>query len=563
MNISTISTYTDWATRTGAAGLLGIERIFDWLKVAKIQTVYWRAFNGGNACYPSRVASIQLGANLPHVKIGDGGGPLSYKHFKHFDFREFDPLAEAVRIGHERGIQVHAWFTCCEEDHGGAHMSAFGGQKRFRKQDRTGKDYPGTLDFFFPEVRDYKLKLLDELLERNVDGVLLDFVRSNATPNGDADGVHRFGYNTEIRAAFAEQHGVDPLELPKDDERWLKFKCDYIGGLVRAMKSRLGERPLSIMAIPHINNPRWMCLDLPALTHEGTVEAVMGFSLSYDYGAERVAADFRQLRDQVKGSARTIAGVQAYHGITPGAFDAAIAAAEDAGAEDLVLYEAEALIADPLLTSVRATHLGASRRTRDVAVQGVAAAPTEGDWNAARSYTGFFLSEGADRELPTAQTSFSILRGPDALHVRIVAEGEQGAPDPEFVATKKVYIDWLRATQYWLFADRSHVFVDVGASRLDFAHFLVDRDGTRLQGKRSDGGWEAPWQGRVVQVSPRRWEAFFEIPFASLGRTPVTGERWGFQIVREQAAVREVSTWCVTTGRGGITPAHWSDLVFE
>ena len=194
----------------------------------------------------------------------------------------------------------------------------------------------------------------------------------------------------------------------------------------------------------------------------------------------------------------------------------------------------------------------------------VSGKPGPRDWSKAKSHRGgFFIAIGPDRERSSAKTSFSILRGPKALYVRIVAEGEQGEPDADFARAHQVFIDWL-GDKYWgkIDEDRAHFFVDPGATRRDNAHFIVTRKGRLLQGKRADNEWQGRWQGTATQAGPNRWEAQFEIPFATLGRRPKKGERWGFQVIREQAATREASSWFVSSGRNYMSPQHWGDLVF-
>jgi hypothetical protein len=563
MKISTISTYTDWANLHGTDGYLGTERLMDWLKVAHIDTLYVRAFNGGQATYPSKVATPQVGRESNLWKIGEGGGVISRKFYQHVDFSRVDQLEMAVKLGRARGISVHAWFTLCEEDHGGGHMSAFGAKTHLRKTDRDGRSYEGTADFFFPEVQKYKLALVDEMLERDIDGILLDFVRCNATPNGDPDGYNRFGYNPEIRAAFKSEHGADPLDLSKSDKRWLSFKRAYVSDFVRKIKSKLGKKPVSIMAIPDVDNANWLCLDLPNLTRDGTVSHVMAFGMSYNPSPKRVAQDFKNLRRQVKGKATVAAGTQSYDNdpVDPEALEAAIAGAKDAGAKQFVIYEADSLVGERFLTSVRAIHLGAERRSRDIAVASIAGKPKPADWKKARLHSGFFTAIGPDRERPAGKTSFCVLRGPKSLFFRIIAEGEQGEIDAGFARAKKVYIDWL-GEKHWSLTDRAHVFLDPAAGRRDFAHFIVTRQGKTLQGKRADSEWTCKWTGAAQQLSPRRWEALFEIPFAALGNAPKKGDRWGFQIIREQATEKEASSWFVSTGRRYSTPQHWGDLIF-
>ena len=225
MQINTITTFTDWAWLYGTAGRLGVERMFDFLTVARVKKLYWRVFNGGLAIYPSRVAPVFRGSELGNqyeigeagtrqYTLGRGGGTDSRGYLRWLDAEDFDVFAMAVETGRRRDIEVYAWYTFYEEDHGGDVCSPLGRDPAFQSTDMDGRTYPGAVEFFFSEVQEYKLAIIAELLERGVDGILLDYVRHNATPSGDADGIHRFGYNAGIREAFRAEDGRDPVRIP-------------------------------------------------------------------------------------------------------------------------------------------------------------------------------------------------------------------------------------------------------------------------------------------------------------------------------------------------------------
>src|ERR1043166_1999007 len=176
MKIYTISTFLDWVAFYGSWGEPGVEKVFDYFKIARIERVYWRVLDGGRATYPSKVAPIFNGAMFTdQVRKGDGGGPLSYRSMKPTRFDQWDSLASAVRIGHQRGIEVCAWFTVYEEDHGGNLGSPLASRTDRCQQDRNGRPYPGAIELFFPDVQSYKLKIARELMAHGVDGILLDF----------------------------------------------------------------------------------------------------------------------------------------------------------------------------------------------------------------------------------------------------------------------------------------------------------------------------------------------------------------------------------------------------
>jgi hypothetical protein len=85
------------------------------------------------------------------------------------------------------------------------------------------------LSYAFPEVRRFKLALLREVAEREIDGVNLDTLRHPPF----------FGYEEPLIAAFQERHGADPRDLPADDPRWLALCCELMTEFVRSARALL------------------------------------------------------------------------------------------------------------------------------------------------------------------------------------------------------------------------------------------------------------------------------------------------------------------------------------
>lgn len=565
MKIYTISTLHDWVHFTGAAGPVGLERIFDWLTLAKVERIYWRVFEGGRATYPSQVATVFDGREVERWQgLGDGGGPKTENWALRADCKSWDPLALAVEIAHRRGIELCAWWTFCEEDHGGHVGSKFGSRADLRLHDRDGRDYPGTVEFFMPEVQRYRMQVLDELMERNVDGVLLDFARHNATPSGDAQtGIHRFGYNPAVRERFRQEHGDDPLDLPADDERWLAFKNGYRADFVRQIRQRVGDdKHLAVMTLPHVDNYRWLCVDLAGLARDGTIDLVMPFGMHYDNAPATVAAQVEALRRQVRSRRVEVsAGLQGYWGMEPDAYDAAIEAARGARAKSLVLYEADMLPRMNLITPTRAAHLKASRPQRSITVKRLKRVPTAADWKRAPEHAGFYVVAGPDRAKASAKTAFRVIAGPRALHVRVAASGKQADVPRRLIEDKQPYLDWIGA-RGWAGSDWAHLLVDPGPTRRDYLHLVATRDGEQLTERRFATEVDAKWSLEVEQPSRTLWVATFTLPYRTLGATPRKGDRWGFQVAREQQATNEVSSWFVSTAYG-VDPAEWGDITFE
>lgn len=578
MQINTITTFTDWAWINGTAGKLGVARIFDFLAIARVKKLYWRVFNGGLAIYPSRVAPVFRGAELGNsyeigeaetkqYTLGEGGGSESRGYLKWLDAEAFDSFEMAVEVGREFGIDVYAWFTFYEEDHGGDLLSPIGSDPRFQGTDIDGLTYSGTIDFFYDEVQDYKLAIVAELLERGVDGIMLDYVRHNATPSGDPDGIHRFGYNADIREAFKAEDGRDPVDIPRDDPAWLAFKCEYQARFLRRIREQVGpDKGIDMMVPMPFDLKRWLCLDLAALSKDKVVDLVVPQSLPYCCNPEYVSHEYKMLAAQVGGGhTRAGAAISTYYDLVDTeVLEASALAAAEAGAEELILYEADALHRYKHGTSIRALNLGEARATREVRVKRVERTPADADWDAAHwQDRPFFIGRHKDALHGEQRTEFAMLAGPDALHARLLAHGEQADYDREFYLAHKVFIDILGARFYWLMKDRCHLFLDPGSTRRTYTHYILDRDGETMQETREDNSWTGNWTGAATTPSAILWQADWTIPYATLGvDAPEAGERWGFTVAREHAATREAAQWFVTLAPE-VDPREWGDLVFE
>ena len=100
----------------------------------------------------------------------------------------------------------------------------------FRVRGAKGEDRT-KLSYAFPEVRDFKLRILREVAGRDIDGINLDFLRHPPF----------FGYEEPLLKAFKEKFGQDPRELKADDPRWLQLRYDVMTGFVRAVRAALDD----------------------------------------------------------------------------------------------------------------------------------------------------------------------------------------------------------------------------------------------------------------------------------------------------------------------------------
>ncbi|MCC6422165.1 MAG: family 10 glycosylhydrolase [Phycisphaerales bacterium] len=297
--LSTPVTHTDWLWRDMKRighGPRSVRYILDRCKQVGWTRIYWRCFDGGQCFFKSRLmesvsrgyAADNFHAWWPEFLPSDGPEYLQ-KLFKGFD--EFDSLGEAVRYGRQIGLEMHAWISINEDDHGWGLQSRFSREHpQYRWVKRSGVPYNSQLSFAFEEVRRYKLELLKEILAYDIDGVFLDWMRTGDIrnePQATADGTADYGYEKPLVEAFEKQYGVKPTEVPNDDERWVRMRAepqslfmraahDLIKGKSRSLSiSFMGHHPWSYRwkSPPHINgNLNGLLLDVRSWAQKGWID---------------------------------------------------------------------------------------------------------------------------------------------------------------------------------------------------------------------------------------------------------------------------------------------------
>lgn len=329
-------THSDWMLRDGVAwGPAGIRHMLDMCKASGWSRVYWRALDGGRSLYKSALMDPQGKWDEDNFwnpvapedsELVDRYTGMSAEaradllaRIERYDYAEFDTLAEAVRYGHSIGLEVHAWLSINEDDHGWGLVSRFSRnhpEARWRKRD--GTPYRSQLSFAFDEVMEYKLAIVREIVANyKVDGVLIDWIRTGDVrdnPQTDADGVADYGYEEPLLRGFREAHGVDPRELPNGDPRWVAYRARPHTEFMRRARGLLREArpgiPLAVL-VAHPwsyrgmqnkvdSNLRGMLLDVGAWAEEGLIDAAVAAGYYRDGGTPTGA--FNALKEETKGN---------------------------------------------------------------------------------------------------------------------------------------------------------------------------------------------------------------------------------------------------------------------
>jgi uncharacterized lipoprotein YddW (UPF0748 family) len=243
----------------------------------------------------------------------------------------FDPLAHILELGHQAGLEVHAWinaiYTWSNPDppvdqnhvvHRHPEWLMWDDEGRsvaeYSRRDVAIKGIEGQyVDPSRDEVLEYLHSIYMEVATNYpVDGVHFDYIRY--------PGVH-FGYSPEFCHQFQEQHGVDPRLLSDETKGyaaeghlltnrpildrwnytyyalWNKAKADRITELVRRVSRSVKElRPeikVSAAVFPDPGTAYWrVSQDWRAWQAEGLVDIVcpMIYSGEPEVVAKRAAA---------------------------------------------------------------------------------------------------------------------------------------------------------------------------------------------------------------------------------------------------------------------------------
>ncbi len=208
--------------------------LFDRMAQAGINTVFMETVNASYPIYPSRVAPEQ--------------NPLT---------KGWDPLKAAVKLAHERNMELHAWvwvFAAANQGHNqvlGQPENYLGPvlsrnpdwgitDKQGNYFDRGQQFKKAFLDPANPRVQKYLLSLFDEIVRNyDVDGIQFDYIRY---PFQQPQINQTFGYSKSSRYLFKDMTGVDPIEISPSHplwNQWTEFRVRQVDSFVATASSHL------------------------------------------------------------------------------------------------------------------------------------------------------------------------------------------------------------------------------------------------------------------------------------------------------------------------------------
>jgi glycosyl hydrolase family 10 len=335
LTLSAPLTHSDWLLKPNGPrwGDEGVRHMLDTCKAAGWSHVYWRVFDAGVATYHSellrpgdRAESDNYFAPTNEVDLATRQkfSPLTperaadiLKQLNKFDYAQFDSLAAAIKYGHQIGLKIHAWATINEDDHGWGWPSNFTkAHPEYRWLRRDGQPYHSQLSFAFPEVRAYKLSLIDELLQYDIDGLFLDWIRTGDVrdnPQTDADGVANSGYEPPNVDAFKAKYNADPHDVPNSEDRWVRLRAEPQTEFMRSVRERVNKNDKKVPIAVMVGHPwhyrglmdpidgslRGLLLDISTWANEGLMDSAIAAGY-YRPGGDATKA-FQALQKETNG----------------------------------------------------------------------------------------------------------------------------------------------------------------------------------------------------------------------------------------------------------------------
>lgn len=265
-----------------------IDRLLGEYASRGVTAVQWRVSVLGRLLYRSKLGDMytnepfsadnipglaNTNAHVPLVKAAETRGdaePLEISSMKKTFYKvkaildKIDPLEVAVRLCRKHGIKIYPWLTIYDD--AGFHPLTWSNLIRKHpeycwKSYKGNQYYHGITSYVYPEVVDYRLAQIKEMLSYNPDGIHLctrshsrppgyneefmrflmnhEFCEWRATPSGkkmseliDAAKKH-FGFDPPAVEAFEKKTGRKPSP---DDEEWWKFRGAYLTDFLRKAK---------------------------------------------------------------------------------------------------------------------------------------------------------------------------------------------------------------------------------------------------------------------------------------------------------------------------------------
>ena len=218
----------------GAGALNTTEAIADALKLwrerYRVSKLYWRVEK-----------QDYQNARYVHADPASKKGERNYwKALQELADRDFDPAQAVVEEAHAQDVPIYIYTTIIDEGDDPPYIwrTHFAtAHPEYQVIDRAQKAYhPGVLCMAYPEVQEYQLGWIKELMDvYPADGVFIS-LRAHVWPAAHAD---QFGFNEPIVEEFKHRYGINILWDDFDLETWRALRGEYLTQMLRRIKDML------------------------------------------------------------------------------------------------------------------------------------------------------------------------------------------------------------------------------------------------------------------------------------------------------------------------------------
>ena len=149
-----------------------------------------------------------------------------------YQYRDWG-IAHQVAKAESMGIEIHPSIACWPFGAGHPERSPIFKEhpewcvwkKDAKKPIRT------ILSWAHPGARTFRADhIAAQVKAQGVQGVMLDYIRYLGTD---------YGYDPIIVTGFFEKYGINPLDLPQDDLRWMQYRADFVTKFIVELRHKL------------------------------------------------------------------------------------------------------------------------------------------------------------------------------------------------------------------------------------------------------------------------------------------------------------------------------------
>ena len=290
----------------------GLAAILDHVQQTGATTILWRNCGGANMRYQSKVESHHHDSRIDKRRVSDIrqiGGWVRYGE------AEPDIVATVVRMCRQRGLKPGIHWPY-EETHwsgwtiGGWNLE----HPQYWGRTATGQPWWGRSSIAYEPVIQHKLQLVDELLDRGIEVLFLDFWRTGGwSPS--------YEFVPPIVDAFRQEHRAEPPKSSRDLV-WCRHVSKYITAYLRRLRQHMKashphvELAVGIPGIAPIDETPLFdrAADWQAWVAQGLIDTLVINYVCWDRKdpLPSTRAAYREVLDSVDGRCRVLCPIQQY-----------------------------------------------------------------------------------------------------------------------------------------------------------------------------------------------------------------------------------------------------------